>query len=67
MLFVESFSAYGGMSVRSSEEILVAAQKFGQDSLDLKAPFPVFDKPLKEIFIDGGDAGTAMVIERFGG
>ena len=67
MLFIERFTSYGGMSVRSNEEILVAAQKFGMDSQNLKAPFPVFDKPLKEIFIDGGDAGTAMVIERFGG
>jgi antitoxin component YwqK of YwqJK toxin-antitoxin module len=67
MLFVDSYSTNGSLYIHSNEAIIKAALEFGKGSIDLKAPFPVFDKPLKQLFLEDGNAGSAMMIEQFGG
>lgn len=68
MLFITSLDVGGGIRVRSGEDLITEALEVGQgSSFDLKAPFPVYEKPLKQIFLEGGDVTTAMMLEKFGG
>ncbi|SDU13148.1 hypothetical protein SAMN05216296_1953 [Pseudomonas pohangensis] len=65
MLFVKSYSSLNSsLSLTASHELVQTAVDFGYD---LNTPFPIYDKKLKEIFMESGSAGLAMQIENLGG
>lgn len=67
LLFVSSFQPGGSLSLAASPEIIEAAVEMGKGTnFSLKAPFPIYDKSLKEIFMESGNASLAMQLEKLG-